>query len=94
MSCVNCGRPVVRALAPDTGVEAGESPSVFYCAACWRLRLARDLVADGKRTDYPGFKHGGADMQQPGDANRDFNRAVMRALIRPNAWYDGREMGE
>lgn len=69
----------------------------WQCEACQRrrrLEFVRELVADGRLTDYPGLPHGGADMQQPGDAVYELKRAMLRAWVRPNPWEDGREMGE
>lgn len=91
MTCTQCGGPVVAALRPDAPMEAGETPNARYCSECWRLIFARELVASGRISDYPGLPHGGADMQQPGNAHYDLNRAMLRAWLRPNPREDWRD---
>ena len=83
MRCRECGGPVVAALRPDV-----DEPDALYCTRCWRLRLGRDLVASGRYSDYPGLPHGGADMQQPGNAIYEMKRALLRAWLRPNPRED------
>lgn len=93
-SCVRCGGPVVAALVADAqDVEAGESPTPMFCTPCWRLIFGRELVATGRYTEYPGFKHD-ARIEQPGDAMYDLNCVLFRAWLRPDPWADGREFGE